>query len=158
MADPPGEGGAEGLETTPEDGVGASARDGRPFAGLASAPALVLAADDPAALARFYGAVLGVAPCPGLGPTHWRVPWAGGGLEVYAPSGARPQPRQPGRLALALHRQASGADPPGVLQRWVEAVQALGAQPLGSPRLESFGAEAWLLDPEGNRLLLVVQP
>jgi len=26
------------------------------------------------------------------------------------------------------------------------------------PRQEPFGAEAWLLDPEGNRLLLVVLP
>ncbi len=156
MADPPGEGSAGRLEATPGDGAGASNREGRPFAGLASVPALVLAADDPEALARFYGAVLGVAPCPGLGPNHWRVPWAGGGLEVYAPSRARPQPRQPGRLALALHRPADGAAPPGVLQRWVEAVQTLGAVPLHPPRLESFGAEAWLLDPEGNRLLLVV--
>jgi hypothetical protein len=26
------------------------------------------------------------------------------------------------------------------------------------PRQEPFGAEAWLLDPEGNRLLLLVLP
>jgi hypothetical protein len=26
------------------------------------------------------------------------------------------------------------------------------------PRLEPFGAEAWLLDPEGNRLLLLMLP
>jgi hypothetical protein len=38
----------------------------------------------------------------------------------------------------------------------VEAVLALGASPLEPARLESFGAEAWLLDPEGNRLLLLV--
>jgi hypothetical protein len=33
-----------------------------------------------------------------------------------------------------------------------------GATPLEGARLEPFGAEAWLLDPEGNRLLLLVQP
>ena len=66
---------------------------------------LVLAADDPAALARFYGALLNVEPLPGLSSTHWRVPWpAGGWLELYAPSRSRPQPRQnvgspPSRLA-----------------------------------------------------------
>jgi hypothetical protein len=79
---------------------------------------IVLAADDPAALARFYGALLGVEPQPGMSGTHWRVPWpAGGWLELYAPSRHRPQPRQ-----------------------------------------EPFGAEAWWLDPEGNRLLLLVLP
>jgi len=36
---------------------------------------IVLAADDPAALARFYGALLGVESQPGLRGTHWRLPW-----------------------------------------------------------------------------------
>jgi hypothetical protein len=80
---------------------------------------IVLAADDPAALARFYGALLEVEPQPGLSPSHWRLPWpAGGWLEVYGPC----------------------------------------ASTGGPPRQESFGAEAWLLDPEGNRLLLRVVP
>ena len=35
---------------------------------------IVLAADDPAALARFYGALLEVEPQPGLSPSHWRLP------------------------------------------------------------------------------------
>jgi hypothetical protein len=58
---------------------------------------IVLAADDPATLARFYGALLAVEPQHGLSASHWRVPW--------------PASR-----------------------------------------------EAWLLDPEGNRLLLLVLP
>jgi hypothetical protein len=36
---------------------------------------IVLAADDPAALARFYGALIGVESQPGLRGTHWRLPW-----------------------------------------------------------------------------------
>ncbi|MEB3354768.1 MAG: hypothetical protein VKM34_11145 [Cyanobacteriota bacterium] len=38
------------------------------------------------------------------------------------------------------------------------AALALGASLLDPPRQEPFGAEAWLLDPEGNRLLLLVSP
>ncbi len=34
----------------------------------------------------------------------------------------------------------------------------LGASMEDQPRQEPFGAEAWLLDPEGNRLLLLVPP
>jgi hypothetical protein len=34
----------------------------------------------------------------------------------------------------------------------------LGATSEDPPRQESFGAEAWLLDPEANRLLLLVLP
>ena len=121
---------------------------------------LVLAADDPAALARFYGALLGVEPQPGLSAAHWRVPWpAGGWLELHAPAKSRPQPRQTGRLALCLQRKAESTGAAlAVLHAWTEAAQELGASVDDPPRQEPFGAEAWLLDPEGNRLLLLVLP
>ena len=89
---------------------------------------LVLAADDPSALAQFYGALLGAQPQPGLSAAHWRVPWpAGGGLEVYSPSRSRPQPRQPGRLALCLQRKADGPGALAVLQAWISTALELGA-------------------------------
>jgi hypothetical protein len=120
---------------------------------------LVLAADDPASLAQFYGALLGVAPQPGLSAAHWRVPWpAGGWLEVYAPSRNRPQLRQQGRLALCLQRQADGPGALAELHAWISTALDLGATAEDPPRQEPFGAEAWLLDPEGNRLLLLVNP
>jgi len=120
---------------------------------------IVLAADDPAALARFYGALLDVEPLSGLSATHWRVPWpAGGFLELYAPSRSRPQPRQQGRLALCVQIKAAGADPEPLLNARIDAALALGASQLEPLRQEPFGAEAWLLDPEGNRLLLLVSP
>ena len=120
---------------------------------------LVLAADDPAALARFYGALLHVDPQPGLSSRHWRVPWpAGGWLELYAPSRRRPQPRQSGRLALCLQRKAEETRALAVLHAWIAMALELGASVDDPPRQEPFGAEAWLRDPEGNRLLLLVLP
>jgi predicted enzyme related to lactoylglutathione lyase len=120
---------------------------------------IVLAADDPAALAQFYGELLEVEPQRGLSTCHWRVRWpAGGWLEIYAPSGSRPQPRQRGRLALCLQQQAESTDTAALLNSWIEAALGLGASLLDPPRQEPFGAEAWLLDPEGNRLLLLVLP
>jgi hypothetical protein len=120
---------------------------------------IVLAADDPAALARFYGALLDVEPQPGLSSTHWRLRWpAGGWLEVYAPSKSRPQPRQQGRLALCLQRQAEGTGTLALLNSWITSALDLGASVEDPPRQEPFGAEAWLLDPEDNRLLLLVLP
>lgn len=120
---------------------------------------IVMAADDPAALARFYGALLAVEPQPGLSTSHWRLPWpAGGWLEIYAPSRSRPQPRLMGRLALCLQRQANGTNAGALLKAWIEEALGLGASLLDPPRQEPFGAEAWLLDPEGNRLLLLLLP
>ncbi|MGB5136810.1 MAG: VOC family protein [Prochlorococcaceae cyanobacterium] len=120
---------------------------------------IVLAADQPADLARFYGALLAVKPQQGLSSSHWRVRWpAGGWLVVYAPSRSRPQPHQQGRLALCLQRQANGMGALALLNYWIAAALVLGASLEDPPRQESFGSEAWLLDPEGNRLLLLVLP
>ena len=115
--------------------------------------ALVLAADDPRLLAGFYAALAGTEPQVGLSDSHWRValPQAGW-LEFYRPSHARPLPRQSGRLAVCLRRQ----DDLPALEAWIDQAVSLGGQPLEPPRSEPFGREAWLLDPEGNRLLLLV--
>jgi predicted enzyme related to lactoylglutathione lyase len=124
---------------------------------VALSASIVLAADDPARLARFYAALLEVPAEVGLSATHWRVPWPGGGhLEIYAPSRSRPQPRRSGRLALCLRRDVPGADAMARLEAWISEATGLGATPAEPPRQEPFGAEAWLLDPEGNRLLLLV--
>lgn len=123
---------------------------------------LVLAADNPSALARFYADLLAVEPLQGFGASHWRVPWpAGGFLEIYAPSKSRPQPRQLGRLAMCLQRSVAGGNKQeaamALLQAWLASAIELGASLADSPRQEAFGVEAWLLDPESNRLLLLVQ-
>jgi hypothetical protein len=120
-------------------------------------PSLVLAADDPERLAGFYAALLETPVRTGLSPSHWRLAWPGGGLlEIYRPSRQRPIPRGGGRLALCLLRPAAVAEPLDALQIWYEQVLVLGALALEPPRQESFGAEAWVADPEQNRLLLLV--
>ena len=43
-----------------------------------------------------------------------------------------------------------------MLHAWIATALELGTSVDDSPRQEPFGAEAWLLDPEGNRLLLLV--
>ena len=89
---------------------------------------------------------------PGLSASHWRVPLPGGGLlELYAPSRLRPLPPPGGRLAPCLRRCGDGE----TVASWVAAACALGAQLEEGPRQEPFGWEAWLRDPEGNRLLLL---
>ena len=115
--------------------------------------ALVLAADDPEALATFYAALVKALPAPGFSAAHWRVSLPGmGWLELYHPSRQRPLPPGRGRLAVCLKRQGDGA----ALELWIEQALALGAQRLEAPRQEAFGCEVWLLDPEGNGLLLLV--
>ena len=110
---------------------------------------IVFAADDPAALAHFYGALLDGEPQLGLSSTHWRVRWpAGGWLEGGWLEG---------RLALCLQRQTDGTETPfALLNVWITTALDLGASVQVPPHQGAFGAEAWLLDPEDNRLLLLM--
>lgn len=118
---------------------------------------LVLAADNGPSLAAFYGTLLGCQSEVGVSGSHWQLAMPGGGLmEIYVPSQARPLPRQIGRMALCLQRDAAGEVPLVRLQGWIDLALAAGARQDQPPRLEAFGAEAWLLDPEANRLLLLV--
>lgn len=113
---------------------------------------MVLAADQPEALARFYGALLEQTPQRGFSDRHWQLQLPSAGLlEIYGPSRARPLPRQRGRLALCL-RAEGGAER---LEGWLAQALALGAGLLEPARHEPFGHEVWLQDPEGNALLLL---
>ena len=61
-------------------------------------------------------------------------------------------------MALCLQRQADAGTALAVLHTWISAALELGASVEDPQRQEYFGDEAWLLDPEGNRLLLLVLP
>jgi len=109
-------------------------------------PCWVLAADDPAALASFYGTLCGIDPGSGDGVRVLQLPGAGS-LMLYRPSRQRPQPAQHGRLALCLRVER--------LEAAQDQALGLGAAVLEPMRQEPFGREVWLTDPEGNRLLLL---
>ncbi|MEB3322199.1 MAG: hypothetical protein VKI81_05195 [Synechococcaceae cyanobacterium] len=77
-----------------------------------------------AGLAAFYAALREVEVVPGLNARHRRVALPDGGrLEIYRPSRSRPQPRQPGRLALCLQCRAEGEPATERLERWLGAVR-----------------------------------
>ncbi|KZR87743.1 Glyoxalase-like domain protein [Synechococcus sp. MIT S9509] len=116
----------------------------------------VLASRRPEQLAKFYADLLGSIAEPGVAAHHWIVPLqAQGSLQIYTPSGKRPWPESGSALAPCLQRRAK-ADPLLELQSWLHHVIQLGGKSTEEPRLESFGAECWLEDPEGQRFLLLV--
>ena len=117
----------------------------------------VLAAEDPQRIAAFYAALLECPQKQGFSPSHWIVDLAGGcHLEIYRPSRQRPFPLRGRALAPCL-RLAPSKVPLEHLQQQLPVWIALGASLIEPARLEAFGAEVWLGDPEGNSVL-VVQP
>lgn len=111
-----------------------------------ASPFWVLASNNPADLAHFYAALANENAIKK--GAIWLVAFAGAGeLLFYCPSRQRSQPAQVGRLALCL--------PVTKLEQAIALALTLGGQLLEPSRQESFGREAWLADPEGNKLLLL---
>ena len=118
----------------------------------------ILASRQPRQLAGFYAQLLNTHVRSGLAEHHWIVPLGpSGSLQIYTPSRNRPWPSSGSVLAPCLQRQVE-TDPLEALTTWQEQVMALGGRSTDPPRLEPFGAECWMEDPEGQRFLLLVLP
>ena len=118
----------------------------------------VLAANNPQSLAEFYAKALGCSCRSGLSAQHWMesLP-TGGTLQIYRPSRQRPWPLRGAALAPCFQRV--GTDhPERELAGWIEQLEMLGARRREPARLESFGAECWMEDPEGQPFLTLVLP
>ena len=118
----------------------------------------VLAANNPQSLAEFYAKALGCSCRSGLSAQHWMVSLpTGGTLQIYRPSRQRHWPLRGAALAPCFQRV--GTDHPEMeLARWIEQLEMLGARRREPARLESFGAECWMEDPEGQPFLTLVLP
>ena len=116
----------------------------------------VLAAEDSLRLARFYSELFQATLLPGVAKHHCIVQFSDGTrLEIYRPSRQRPFPLRGRALAPCLKLPPS-QEPLPELQRLLSNALQRGGLLLDEARLEPFGAEAWVHDPEGNPLLLLV--
>ena len=115
----------------------------------------VLAAQDTKRLGRFYSELFQAGLKPGVADHHCIVQFSDGTqLEIYRPSRQRPFPARGRALAPCL-RIPPSMEPLPELQRLLSSALQRGGSLLEKARLEPFGAEAWIHDPEGNPLLLL---
>ncbi|WP_115023193.1 VOC family protein [Synechococcus sp. UW69] len=115
----------------------------------------VLAADDTGNLGRFYSDLFQARLIPGMADHHCVVEFGNGTrLEIYRPSRKRSFPTRGRALAPCLRLDPS-LDPLPELQSLLSTALERGGSLLEEARVEAFGAEAWIKDPEGNPLLLL---
>ena len=116
----------------------------------------VLATEQPEGLARFYAEVLEATARRGLSDSHWLVDVGEGEpLQFYCPSRARtPDPK--GRSWAPCLTRMTPDQPLNVVRAWSALASEHGAEQKEDPRLEPFGAECWMQDPEGHAFLLLV--
>ena len=118
---------------------------------------LLIPSDEPQELARFYSLLFETSYCQGftskdfLIKNDFSLP-----IQIFKPSKDRASNCNYLRsIAICFQRKAC-LSPLTVLEDWIQEIIALGAELIEGPRLEPFGAEAWMSDVEGNKILIFV--
>ena len=117
---------------------------------------LVIASRNPKKLSEFYAFATNGDVTPGFNEDHYLVIHPCGlNLQVYRPS-KRNLLREKGRALSLCLQQAPSSNPMSTISEWVTSLISRGAAVFEQPKLELFGAESWLIDPERNYFLIVV--
>ncbi len=118
---------------------------------------ILIACKNPKKLSKFYSLIFNSAVSEGMTDSDYELinnnPYQ---MAFYKPS-SRPDSNRktPPSVAICLQKKPS-SDPESVIADWVKEVVSYGGTLFNGPDLESFGAEAWMLDVEDNKFLIFV--
>jgi len=117
---------------------------------------LVIASDQPQRLSEFYAFATNGDLQLGKNKDHYLIsPPNGMNIQIYRPSGKRSF-STPGRRSALCLQQPPSDSPLIAIKEWSKILVERGAVVNEHPRVEPFGAESWIIDPEGNHLLIFV--
>ncbi len=117
---------------------------------------LVLASQDPKKLAEFYAFVINGEVHLGFNNKNYRVLSQNGLIiETYLPSQQKPLPSK-GKASSYCFKGLPSKNPLIKIKEWCSELINQGAIVVENPVIESFGAEAWMADPEGNHFLILI--
>ncbi len=116
----------------------------------------VIASRNPQKLSEFYAFATKGDLRDGVNKNHFLVVRDDGlNIQVYKPAEKRSWPKPGRRTALCL-QQVPSSEPLFSAREWTQSLVVKGAVVVEEPKLEFFGAESWMKDPEGNYFLILV--
>tara|TARA_Y100001968_G_C19261479_1_gene669498 strand:- start:270 stop:656 length:387 start_codon:yes stop_codon:yes gene_type:complete len=116
----------------------------------------IIASKYPKELANFYSKVNQNEVLKGFNDFHYLLPMGRGFyIQFYRPSKIENWPIQGRSVAICFQEKPSPA-PMKKIEDWRANLIKLGAKTFSDPKIEFFGVEAWMNDPEGNAFLIVV--
>ncbi len=117
---------------------------------------LVIASPNPTRLAEFYSYALNVKAQVGSDENHYVIHQSNGKrIQIYKPSQDYLFTEAGRRVSFCLTASPS-RNPLSSIEKWSLMLIARGATSLEEPSVQTFGAETWLADPEGNEFLILV--
>ena len=116
----------------------------------------VIAAKAPKELAEFYAKVHKVKISQGITADHFLIQVGVGiNIHIYKLSDSKKNLKG-GRASCLCFQKQPSSKALSIVEKWSIELQKFGAIFIEEVREESFGAEVWLSDPEGNDFLLLV--
>tara|TARA_B100000214_G_scaffold338066_1_gene283006 strand:- start:167 stop:580 length:414 start_codon:yes stop_codon:yes gene_type:complete len=116
----------------------------------------VIASENPKELSDFYSKINSDKANKGLNSTHYFISLGDRSkIHFYRPSEKNDLQRKGNSVSLCFQCEPSD-DPLKIIGNWTSEILKIGGSPIGDPKLENFGSEQWMLDPEGNQFLILV--
>ncbi len=117
---------------------------------------VVLASQHPERLAEFYSLAMGADIHSGVSKEHFFVIKPGElTIQIYRPSTKNDFYLPSRQMAICLRGEPS-LHPLKVLEKWLVELASIGANASEKIRMQPFGAEVWVVDPDENFVLVLV--
>ena len=116
----------------------------------------VIASENPKELSDFYSKINSVKANKGFNSTHYFISLSNQTkIHFYRPSENHQWHREGNSTSLCFEGEPS-EDPEKIIKKWTSEVLKIGGSVMGISKLAKFGSEQWMLDPEGNKFLILV--
>ena len=117
----------------------------------------IIASSKPRDLAEFYASVCNETVSQGFVNDHYLIIYRDlCKIQIYKPSHRRSFLVKGSQSCVICFQKEPNQNPLFILKKWCKEIISFGAKVYEEPILETFGAEAWILDPDGNRFVLFV--
>ena len=116
----------------------------------------VIASENPKELSGFYAKINSDKVDGGFNSTHYFISLSNRTkIHFYRPNKNHQWERKSNSTSLCFQCAPSN-EPLKIIEKWKSELLKLGGSAVGITKLEDFGAEQWMLDPEGNQFLILV--
>ena len=116
----------------------------------------LIASENPKELSDFYAKINSDQANKGFNSTHYFISLSNRSkIHFFRPNEAHKCNREVNTTSLCFQGEPSH-DPTKIIKSWISEILKIGGSVKGSSKLEEFGSEQWMLDPEGNQFLILV--
>ncbi len=122
-----------------------------------SKTSFLFSSSNPYQLSKFYSVLKGVNASEGISSNDFSIESDDScNIKFFKPTSDLNNGRLPPPVLSLCFEKEPSLNPLKSIKGWIEEVILVGGRLIDGPRLEYFGAEAWMSDQEENKFLLYV--